>query len=193
VAKFGSIEEFRAALNNLVANTGRSNPRRRRNPGQMFEALSAAGFETEEEVPEIGPRVAYTTRVQQLRAAAAAGDIDAAYELRDLEMRGERQRQKRKGKKKRGRKAAANPKRTKLLRRKQVRSSLWPEDSAQARMRTNMAFPKTIAEGSACQCSGCSPCGAACCPAGSPGCDGWSPCDGRCCSRRPPGQEVPFR
>jgi hypothetical protein len=144
VAKFGSIEEFRAALNNLVANTGRSNPRRRRNPGQMFEALSAAGFETEEEVPEIGPRVAYTTRVQQLRAAAAAGDIDAAYELRDLEMRGERQRQKRKGKKKRGRKAAANPKRTKLLRRKQVRSSLWPEDSAQARMRTNMAFPKTI-------------------------------------------------
>lgn len=63
MAKFGSIEEFRAALNNLVNNTGRSNPK---------------------------------------------------------------------------------PKRTKFLSRKQVRSSLWPEDSAQARMRTNMAFPKTI-------------------------------------------------
>lgn len=59
MAKFGSIEEFRAALNNLVNNTGRSNPK---------------------------------------------------------------------------------PKRTKFLSQKQVRSSLWPEDSAQARMRTNMAI-----------------------------------------------------
>ena len=111
MGQFGSLSEFRMALDNIVSSTSRSH---RHNPGQMFDALAGAGFAGDG--PDEGPDSPYYQYAlkdlpdAELHNMAAMGDMEAAYELRRRE-----QRKGHGGKRKKGRrrkKAGNNPRGT---------------------------------------------------------------------------------